>query len=52
MTNASGHGNFTFQSPDGSKTIQVIAINSVKIYDAQHNPISGVKALAYIQGGP
>lgn len=41
---------YTFSSADGGKVIQVLAYNSVSIYDERHNKISGVKALAYIEG--
>jgi hypothetical protein len=51
MTGATGHGGYTFSSPDGSRKIQVLAVNGVNIYDERHNKISGVKALAYVNGG-
>lgn len=50
MTAASGHGGYTFSSPDGGRKIQVLSINGVKIYDERHNQISGVKALALVEG--
>jgi hypothetical protein len=50
ITSVTGHGGYTFQSPDESRTIQVLAINGVKIYDERHNSISGVKALNYVRG--
>jgi hypothetical protein len=52
MTGATGHGGYTFSSPDGSRKIQVLAVNGVNIYDERHNKISGVKALAYVNGSP
>ena len=50
MTAASSHGTYSFSSADGSRMINVIAINGVTIYDDRHNKISGVKALAYVRG--
>lgn len=50
ITAADGHGSFTFSSPDESRQIRVLAINGVSIYDHRHNKISGVKALAHVEG--
>lgn len=51
ITAADGHGGYTFSSPDGGRHIQVLTINGVTIYDERHNRISGVKALALVEGG-
>jgi peptidoglycan hydrolase-like protein with peptidoglycan-binding domain len=48
VSGANGHGGYTFSSPDGSKKLQILTINGVKIYDERHNPISGTKALGLI----
>lgn len=50
MTAASGHGGYTFSSPDGERHLNILGINGIKVYDSRHNSISGVKALALVEG--
>ncbi len=50
LTAVTGHGGYTFSSPDGERSINILTIRGVTVYDARHNKISGVKALAYVRG--
>jgi hypothetical protein len=50
LTSVTGHGGYTFSSPDGDRSINILTIRGVTVYDKRHNKISGVKALAYVKG--
>ncbi len=52
LTAVTGHGGYTFSSPDGERSINILTIQGVTVYDKRHNKISGVKALAYVKGSP